>query len=221
MDAMSSMIDLSAFQAIIFDFDGVVAESGDIKTQAFAKLYRTYGDEIVAQVVSYHTQNGGLSRYHKFRHFQQHLLNGPPLTSVEEKELDQRFSELVVEAVIAADAVAGATELIRRQVKRIPLFVASGTPENELKVIVERRGLGAYFKQVRGAPKLKPVLIAEILSDNGLNPNTVLMIGDAIADYDGAQANGTAFLGRVRPGDANPFPAGTAVVPDFTALIDS
>lgn len=102
------MIDLSAFQAIIFDFDGVVAESGDIKTQAFAELYQAYGDETVAQVVAYHTQNGGLSRYHKFRYFQQHLLNGPPLTSAEEKELDRHFSELVVEAVIAADAVAGA-----------------------------------------------------------------------------------------------------------------
>ena len=220
MDSINGMIDLSAFQAIIFDFDGVVAESGDIKTQAFAELYHPYGDEIVEQVVAYHTQNGGLSRYHKFRHFQQHLLNSPPLTPAEEKELDRRFSELVVEAVIAADAVAGANALIHRQAKRIPLFVASGTPENELKVIVERRGLSTYFKQVRGAPKLKPVLIAEILSDNGLNPDAVLMIGDAIADYDGAQTNGTAFLGRVRPGDANPFPPGTRVVSDFTALAE-
>ncbi|MBX3639570.1 MAG: HAD family hydrolase [Nitrosomonas sp.] len=212
------MFDLTPFQAIIFDFDGVVVESGDIKTQAFAALYRPHGAEIVAEVVKYHTQHGGLSRYHKFRHFQQQLLNKPPLTPEEEHMLDRHFSELVVEAVIAAEAVPGAYALIRQQSERIPLFVASGTPEIELRIIVERRGLTPYFKQVRGAPKLKTTLIAEILSDHTLSPESVLMIGDAMADYEGAQANGTAFLGRVRPGDTNPFPPGTYVVTDFSAL---
>lgn len=213
------MINMTNWQAIIFDFDGVVAESGEIKTLAFAELYRPYGEAVVSEVVKYHTQHGGLSRYNKFRYFQQHLLNGPPLTPEEENELDQRFSELVVEAVIAAEAVPGANELIRQQAQKTPLFVASGTPEAELKIIVERRGLAPYFKQVRGAPKLKKTLIAEILADHTLKPESVLMIGDAMADYDGARANGTAFLGRVRHGDENPFPPGTQVVPDLSVLI--
>ncbi len=213
------MFNKTDWQAIIFDFDGVVAESGDIKTQAFAELYRCHGKDIVAEVVKYHTQNGGLSRYNKFRYFQKHLLNGPALTPTQEEELDRSFSELVVEAVIAADAVPGANEFIRQQAERMPLFVASGTPEIELKVIVERRGLNPFFTQVRGAPKLKKTLIAEILSDHALKPTSVLMIGDAIADYEGAQANNTAFLGRVRPGDNNPFPQNVEIVPDLCGLI--
>ena len=207
------------WQAIIFDFDGVVVESGKIKTQAFAELYRAYGDDIVAAVVQFHTQNGGMSRYRKFRHFQQHFLNQPPLTEEEEKQLDIRFSELVVEAVIAAEAVPGAIELIRQQSQKIPLFVASGTPEVELKVIVERRGLAPYFTAVRGAPALKKTIIAEILSAHNLKPEAVLMIGDAMADLEGAQANNTAFLGRVFPGAPNPFPAHIEVVPDLRGLV--
>lgn len=207
------------WQAIIFDFDGVVVESGKIKTQAFAELYRPYGEEIVAAVVQFHNQNGGMSRYRKFRHFQQHFLNKPPLTEIEEKQLDIRFSELVVEAVIAAEAVPGAVELIRQQAGRIPLFVASGTPEAELKVIVERRGLTPYFTEVRGAPALKPTIIAEILSAYALKPESVLMIGDAMADLEGAQANNTAFLGRIFPGDPNPFPEHVEVVPDLCGLV--
>ena len=207
------------WQAIIFDFDGVVVESGKIKTQAFAELYRAYGDDIVAQVVRFHTQNGGMSRYRKFRHFQEHFLNKPPLTEAEEQRLDIRFSELVVEAVIAAEPVPGAIELIRQQSGRIPLFVASGTPEVELKVIVERRGLAPYFTAVRGAPALKKTIIAEILTAHGLKPESVLMIGDAMADLEGAQANNTAFLGRVFPGDRNPFPAHIETVPDLRSLV--
>ncbi len=40
------------WQAIIFDFDGVIVESGDIKTQAFAELYRSYGEHVVTEVSS-------------------------------------------------------------------------------------------------------------------------------------------------------------------------
>ncbi len=210
---------ITNFQAIIFDFDGVVAESGKIKTQAFAELYRAYGDDIVNKVVDFHVQNGGLSRYHKFRYYQEHYLVKPPLTQDEEKQLDHRFSELVVEAVIAADAVPGANELIHQQASRIPLFVASGTPEIELKVIVEKRGLAPYFKDVRGAPTQKQTLVAEILSQYNLVPETTLMIGDALIDYESADANGLPFLGRVYPGDENPFPSHITVMPDLCHLV--
>ena len=188
------------------------------KTQAFANLYRSYGEDIVAKVVEFHTQNGGISRYHKFRYFQEYYLNKPPLTEIEEKQLDIRFSELVVEAVIAAKAVPGATELIQQQAKKIPLFVASGTPESELKIIVERRGLNAYFKEVRGSPASKETIIAEILTKYAIQPENVLVIGDAMADYEGAVANGTAFLGRVFPGDSNPFPTHIETVSDLREL---
>ena len=207
------------WQAIIFDFDGVVVESGDIKTQAFGNLYRTYGETVMTAVMQYHSANGGMSRYQKFHYFQQHLLKKPPLTPDEEQLLDQRFSELVVEAVIASETVPGAAELIRKEATRIPLFIASGTPEAELKTIVMRRGLAPYFTAVRGSPTPKQMLIADILSSHALSPERVLMIGDALIDYQSAQANKIAFLGRVRPGDDNPFPAEVNTLPDLSPLL--
>lgn len=207
------------WQAIIFDFDGVVVESGEIKTQAFANLYRDYGETVMAEVAKYHVLNGGMSRYEKFRYFQKNLLEKPPLTPAEERQLDRRFSELVVEAVIASDAVPGAAELIRREAARIPLFVASGTPEVELNTIVVRRGLASYFTAVRGSPTPKHTLIANILSSHGLLPERVLMIGDALIDYQSAQVNNVAFLGRVRPGDKNPFPTHVEILPDLSPLL--
>lgn len=207
------------WQAIIFDFDGVLVESGDIKTHAFASLYQSYGEQVTAAVVRYHGLNGGMSRYQKFRYFQQHLLGKPPLTPGEEQELDRQFSQLVVEAVIASEAVAGAAEFIRQEATRRPLFIASGTPEMELNTIVARRRLAPYFTAVRGSPTPKQTLIAEILSLHDLPPERVLMIGDALIDYQSAQLNGIAFLGRVRTGDDNPFPAQVDTVPDLSPLL--
>jgi phosphoglycolate phosphatase-like HAD superfamily hydrolase len=209
----------AAWHAIIFDFDGVVVESGEIKTQAFANLYRDYGETVMAEVAKYHVLNGGMSRYEKFRYFQEKLLEKPPLTPDEERQLDRRFSELVMEAVIASDAVPGAAELIRKEAGRIPLFVASGTPEEELNTIVIRRGLASYFTAVRGSPTPKQRLIADILSVYGLSAERVLMIGDALIDYQSAQLNNVSFLGRVRPGDENPFPAHVDVLQDLNPLL--
>ena len=209
----------TAWQAIIFDFDGVVVESGEIKTQAFANLYREYGEVVMAEVAKYHVLNGGMSRYQKFRYFQEALLEKSPLTTEEEQQLDQRFSELVVEAVIASAPVPGAAELIQREAGRIPLFVASGTPEAELNTIVVRRGLAPYFTAVRGSPTPKQKLIEDILSTHNLLPEHVLMIGDALIDYQSAVVNNVAFIGRVRPGDQNPFPAYVDVLPDLNPLL--
>jgi len=206
------------WQAIIFDFDGVIVESGDIKAQAFADLYRHHGEVIAQAAVDYHRANGGMSRYLKFHYFQKNLLKNPSLTKEEEQELDRQFSELVMNAVIACQPVAGAETLLNKMVNQIPLFVASGTPESELQVIVERRNLSHYFTEVRGSPCLKETLIADILSTYPLDPERVLMIGDALVDYESAHQNGVAFLGRVRPGDDNPFPESVEIVPDLCPL---
>ena len=58
--------DLEQFSAIIFDFDGVIAESVEIKTEAFRDMYSSYGKDISDSVVDHHLINGGMSRFEKF-----------------------------------------------------------------------------------------------------------------------------------------------------------
>lgn len=45
------------------------------------------------------------------------------------------------------------------------------------------------------------------------------MIGDALIDYQSAQVNDVAFLGRVRIGDDNPFPQQVDTVIDLSPLL--
>jgi len=45
---------------LIFDFDGVLADSVEVKTEAFALLYKPYGQKVVEKVVSHHRDNGGI-----------------------------------------------------------------------------------------------------------------------------------------------------------------
>lgn len=205
------------FDAIVFDFDGVLVESVDVKTQAFAALYEPFGPAVVAQVVTWHLVHGGVSRFEKFRHFHRHFL-GRDLSAAEEASLGERFSALVEDAVVAAAWVPGAREFLEDRFRDLPLHVASGTPDNELQRILERRGIAHYFRSAAGSPMKKTEILQRFSQAGGIAPARMLMIGDAMTDLEGAVGAGTAFLGRVKPGLDNPFPATVPVIPDLRHL---
>ncbi|PZV15953.1 MAG: HAD family hydrolase [Pseudanabaena sp.] len=207
------------YDAIVFDFDGVLVESVDVKTQAFGALYAEYGDRIVEQVKAYHLLHGGVSRFDKFRYYHEVLL-GKDLTKEEEIRLGDRFSQYVEDAVVDAVYVSGAYEFLESNYQSIPLFVASGTPDQELKRIVSRRNMAHYFVSLHGSPAKKGDIIQCILSKHDFDPDLVLMVGDAIADYEGAIAAGVKFIGRVlQYPETYPFPVWTVVLPDLVELV--
>lgn len=204
------------FDALLFDFDGVLVDSVHIKTCAFEQLYAEYGPEVRARVVAYHLEHGGKSRYEKFRHFHSAFL-GKPLGAAEEASLGRQFSVLVEDAVVRAPWAAGAREFVEAHYRQLPLFVASGTPDAELKRIIERRGMMHYFAGVQGAPASKGEIIAGFVSRHELRPGRVLMIGDSRTDYEGAQEAGVQFLG-VSAAAGHDLPGTVPVVPDLTRL---
>jgi phosphoglycolate phosphatase-like HAD superfamily hydrolase len=203
--------------AIVFDFDGVLVESVDVKTKAFAALYRMYGDALVEKVVDYHLIHGGLSRFEKFRHFHRNFL-GIELMPDEEQALGDRFTGLVEEAVVASSWVPGALEFLESYHLRLPLYVASGTPDEELKRIVARRGAVDCFREVFGSPQKKGEILCRIIEEGKFDRQRVLMVGDAMTDLDGAREAGTLFLGRVPTGSRNPFPSEVQTCPDLKGL---
>ena len=207
------------FDAIIFDFDGVLVESVDVKTDAFAALYAEYGANVVKRVVAYHQEHGGISRFQKFRHFHREFL-GVELTSKAEAELGRRFSEMVENAIVAAPWVVGAWEFIQAHKEKIPMFVASGTPDDELNRIVLRRGIRRYFVSVHGSPATKAEIIQRIVTERGLRKERVLMVGDSMTDYQGATEVGVEFIGRVTGLTNGGFPKGVTTVPDMKTLSD-
>jgi phosphoglycolate phosphatase-like HAD superfamily hydrolase len=203
-------------EALIFDFDGVLVESVDVKTRAFAALYAEYGSSVVSQVVAYHLAHGGISRHEKFRYFHRTFLDRP-LDPAEEKQLAERFAELVEDAVVKAPWVAGAVDILEHNVSTLPMFVASGTPEEELRRIVSRRNITHYFVSVHGAPATKGEIIERIVRYHGYARDRVLVVGDSTADHEGAVGTGVRFVGRVSSG-SSPFPSDVPVIADLRVL---
>jgi len=204
---------------IILDFDGVILESVSIKTEAFRTLFSNV-PEHVEEIVQFHQDNGGMSRFDKFRFIFKNILN-EDLTEKKFTELSERFAALVFNAIMRADFVPGAQEFLERYYTQIPLYVVSATPEQELCQIIGARRMSHYFRHVYGAPHKKTDCIREIVTLNGVPAESVFFVGDAKNDYTAACTAGVKFIGRVKPGDENRFdelPGVVAVIPDMHAL---
>ena len=204
------------WQSVFFDFDGVIVDSAPIKTAAFAAMFRSYGEAVEKAVVAYHLDHQGISRFDKFRYIYEHILN-IPLDEQELKVLGSDFSRLVLEAVINAPYLPGVMEtLIELQSLKIPAYIVSGTPEDEMKYIVQRRDLSLFFKGVYGTPRKKSEIVDIILRMEQYLPPKCLFIGDSLTDYDAARNHELCFLGIVMDSQNSPFPAGTWTSPMVT-----
>ena len=151
---------MNKIKAIIFDFDGVICDSVNIKTEAFVELYSNYEKSI-----SYAVKN-----------------------------------------------IKGIIEFISNN-SNIPKFICTGTPENEIKDIVQQRNIYSYFTDVFGSPKSKEQIINNILVKWKLNPNEVLFFGDAITDLNASLKCKLNFIG-IKNSDTV-FPINTKEIDDF------
>ncbi|MBF0231892.1 MAG: HAD family hydrolase [Desulfamplus sp.] len=197
------------WSAIFFDFDGVILDSVNVKTEAFASMFRKYGEHVEKAVVEYHEANGGLSRFEKFTYFYKHILNQP----INQKTLDHlgyKFNQMVINKVLQSPFIPGAEKTLQKIKKQsIPAFIVSGTPDEELKQIVLMRNLKEFFVEIHGSPRKKSAIVNDIAERFEYQLNSTLFIGDSMTDYETASTCGTQFLGVVGEGHTSPFPVKT------------
>lgn len=213
-------MNIAQARAVFFDFDGVLVESNDVKIDAFRTLYKDYGDTVIEKVVAEHVRHEGLSRVVKIKRFHKEFLD-IDLSDAALKALAQHFSGLVEDAVVACPPVPGAPDLVAALKRRgTPIYVVSGTPEDELIRINVARGSDSDFKGLFGSPRLKAHIVEEVLEDLGLHSSEAVFIGDSLTDMDAAETVGTGFIGRVPAWRENTFRPHQRVVEDMTALLD-
>jgi len=183
-------------KAIIFDFDGVIVESVQVKTDAFAEIYNPFGKEIVQKVVKHHKANGGISRFEKFELYHKEFL-GIGLTVQEINQMSKIFSSIVLENVISAPYVKGAYEFISKHNRDYDYFISSATPEDEILEIVKAREILKFFNGVYGSPEQKDQHIKKIIKENKYNNSEIVFIGDAVSDRNAAKNNNIRFIARI------------------------
>lgn len=191
-------------RAIIFDFDGVILESASIKTDAFAEMVKAYPSEIGTKFVEFHLAHMGISRKVKFQYLIENLL-GESCTEGKLDALGQKFSEIVHSKILAAPFVPGAREFLESSYKKLVFYIASGTPQEEMRQIAAERGIEKYFKAIYGSPATKEEIAARIMQTQRYGKEEVLFVGDADTDFFAAKVLGIHFVGRSTPENIEAF----------------
>ena len=74
-------------------------------------------------------------------------------------------------------------------------YIASGSAQDELRRVFEKRGMNRYFEDIFGSPVTKTDNVAKVLEKEGTH--NALMIGDSMSDLIAAEENSIDFLAYV------------------------
>jgi phosphoglycolate phosphatase-like HAD superfamily hydrolase len=184
---------ISNFDIYIFDCDGVILNSNQLKIDAMRNVLSDFFDnnDEIDNCVSYFTNNFGKSRFHHVDVFLSKYLSisNDNIEIIREAILNA-YSIMCKKLYLKADITPGFLDFLRGLHGR--KFIASGSEQEELRYIFNQRKLDHLFDGIYGSPIAKSDNINTILK-NQHNVNAV-MFGDAISDLNAALDNNIEFF---------------------------
>ena len=182
-------------KVILFDFDGVIIDSMRVRDEGFKHIFSQHPPELLKKLISYHQQNGGMSRFHKIRYFYEKLLKQPISTQKIERYADE-FSlimrqELVKQKYLIRDTV----EFIKQYYQNYKMHIVSGSEVRELRYLCRQLDISRYFVSIHGSPTPKAKLVERVVSEYEYKLKEIVLVGDSINDLDAARQNNISFIG--------------------------
>jgi beta-phosphoglucomutase-like phosphatase (HAD superfamily) len=185
-------------RAIVFDFDGVIANSEPLHFRAYREVLAHAG--VTLDEKDYYARYLGYDDLGAFR--QIGLDRAIAWSHSELAEMVQRKATLMEELERSHSVLfAGAADAVRRLAEARPLAIASGALRGEIERVLRREDLAKYFAAVVGAedtPASKPapdpyIRAVELLSrvtGTVLNPAECLAIEDSRWGLESARTAG-------------------------------
>ena len=174
-----------------FDCDGVILDSNEVKTRAFGDVARFYGDAAGDAMIEYHKSQGGISRFVKWRHFFDAILERAPEPG-EYEHLLEEFAQRSRAGVLEAPADPAAADLVLRlRAEGHRCHVVSGAAQDELRDVFRARGLSHVFDSVNGSPTSKLDLVDSLRSGPDVRG---VFVGDSAFDHEVAVKRALEFV---------------------------
>lgn len=190
-------------RGVVFDFDGTIVDSNEIKRRAFFESTAPWDPTGAAVEAALSAPEPG-DRFDVLARVARELSaagTAPSGRSAEAfgRALAEAYGRICEDAIAAAEEIPGALEALAwLQARGVPRFISSATPEAALARVVVLRGLRPLFDGVYGRPASKPEHLAEIASRTGAAPGELLLVGDGEDDRRAALGFGCRFVGVVR-----------------------
>jgi beta-phosphoglucomutase len=202
-----------SLRAIVFDFDGVIANSEPLHFQAFRDVLA--GEGLALSEREYYDQYLGFDDVGVFR-----------AVGVETTRIDHLVKQkaIRVEALERDVSVLfpGAAAAVRRLAASVPLAIASGSIAADIRRVLDREELSQFFVAVVSAddtskskpapdPYLHAVAQLDAVCGGHLSPRECVAIEDSRWGLDSARAAGLRTVGITHTYDAGTLVADLVV----------
>ena len=183
------------YKTLVFDCDGVILNSNQVKTDAFYQVALPYGESVARALVDYHIANGGISRYQKFNYLLEAILPkyAPSLSAPSLEELLEQYAKRALQGLLTCEVASGLKEL-KDATPNARWAIVSGGDQSELRHVFTQRGLSELFDAgIYGSPDSKHQILAREIS-NGTIQSPALFLGDSKYDYQASSKAGLDFV---------------------------
>lgn len=187
-------LDLQQYKTLVFDCDGVVLNSNQLKTEAYYRVAVGFGanDDQAQALVDYHVRLGGISRFIKFRWFLDEVLH-QPVTEASMNTLLESFADEIHRELLTCEMAPGLMEL-RELTRSARWMLVSGGDQMELRSLFAERGIDDLFDAgIYGSPDNKDfILEREVANGNLAKPG--IFFGDSRYDHEASTRAGLDFV---------------------------
>lgn len=205
---------MTIIRAVVFDFDGVLADSEPLHLAAAQEVLADIGVELSA--AEYYEHYVGFDDEGMFRRMGE--LREWPLTEEQIAALIRQKSEVFDQVIARTDVLyPGAGECVERLAASYPLGIASGALKHEIELILERGGLRRFIRFIvasgdtaHSKPSPDPYLKAAAL--HGLPPAECVAIEDSRWGIEAAKAAGMTCVAITNTYDARQLAAADRVI---------
>ena len=176
-------------KVIVFDFDGTLVDSNQLKHDAYFELFPddNFYKEIVSDVLSDILEE---SRYVILKE----ILKRINLKIIDDnldyrvQSLANKYNDIVINGAKYCRERTGAKEILESLCKNFRLYLSSTTPEASLKEIVKHRNWNGFFCDLFGFPNDKTSVLLNIIKKESVNPDELLVVGDGKSDRNSANS---------------------------------
>jgi phosphoglycolate phosphatase-like HAD superfamily hydrolase len=178
-------------RAFIFDFDGTLVESNDVKQSAFfAVTADITGAAAILERILAAPDIG--DRYDIFAKLVSEI-GGDQRDAGRLVDAYGAFCERQILDMLKSSRIMPLLDGLKA--KGYALFIASATPEINLISMLAKSPFARVFEAVCGRPRSKAAILRDICQTHGWSPHEVIMVGDGELDSQGAVEFGCRFIG--------------------------
>ena len=177
-------------RGVVFDFDGTLVDSNHIKRDSFFAIVDAIpnGRSIMERILSDPDCGDRHAVFERFARIAR-------LASGSNEDLARQYGDRCRTLIAACPDMPGVdAAMAALHERQFRLFVNSATPEAELRLIVQARGLGRLLAGVFGSPATKAENLQRILTMLGAAPRNLAVVGDGIDDHAAAEQIGCPFI---------------------------